>query len=162
MDEVGGEDKLHALRPRLRQYLAQSLECGGMRVPDGDGFSLFASAAQGQLQLLTDGRDFGHIIEEWDIPEAGANSELLRRIISHGSRSRAAINVKEMAVAKHRHELGHEFRIGGSLRTLVIVDAGNTGNILQELLDERGNIRGLHARMQFLRFRVFVRNGLHR
>ena len=130
-------------------------------MPDGNGFTLFASAAEGQLQLLADSRDFGHIIEEWDIPEAGADSEFLRRFKRHGGRSRAAIDVEEMPVAQDRHELGHELRIGGGLRTLVIVDAGYTGNILKELLDQRGNIRSLHARMQFLRFRVFVRNGLH-
>lgn len=161
MDEVGGEDQLHALRPRLRQNLAQGLERGGMWVPDGDSFALFASAAQCQLQLLADGRNFWHIIEEWNIAEAGAHAEFLCRVKRHRGRCCAAIDVKEMAVAQHRHELGHEFGIGRSLRALMIVDAGHAGNILQESLDERGDLRRLHPRAQFLRFRVFVGNGLH-
>jgi hypothetical protein len=162
VDEVGGEDELHALRLRLRQDLTQSLERCVMRVSDGDSFSLFASAAQSQLQLLADGRDFGHIVEEWDIPEAGANAEFLRRFKRHCSRRRTAIDVKEMVVAQDRHEFGHEPRIGGGLRTLVIIDANNAGNILQELPDEYGDLCRLHPRMQLLCFRVLIRNGLHR
>src|SRR5260370_14812485 len=44
----------------------------------------------------------------------------------------------------------------------MIVDAGNIGNIWQELIEKRRNFRRGHTRVQFLRFGCFVSDRLHR
>jgi len=44
----------------------------------------------------------------------------------------------------------------------MIVDAGGVRNILQKLIDQRRNFGRRHAGVQFLRFRSFVRDRLHR
>ena len=124
---------------------------------DCDGFPLFASAAHCQLQLLAHGRDFSDIVKEWNVSKGGANPEAPCGIKGYRRRCGPAVYIEETPVTQHRHEFVHELGIRGSLRTLMIVDAHNTGDILQELLDEGAHLGCRHARAQFLRFGRFTR-----
>ena len=64
MDEFGGEHQADALRLCLWQNFAQRLERRGVRMADGHGLALFASAAQRQFELFADRGHFGDVVEE--------------------------------------------------------------------------------------------------
>src|SRR5438876_830811 len=154
--EFRGGYQANALRLSLRQDFAKSLECCGMRMADGHGFALFARASQRQFEFLADGRHLGDVVEERDIAEGGANSKVLRRLVSDRGSGCAAVHVEEVTVAQYQHQFVHQRSISSRLRTLMIVDAGGIRHILQELIDHRGNFGRGHAGTQFPRFRRVV------
>src|SRR5579862_4444524 len=114
---------------------------------DRDSFSLVLGATKGQLKLLVHGGDLGNIIEKRDVAEAGAYSIALRRVIGDGRRSCSAVNVKEVPLLQHGHQLFHKRGVGGGLRPLMVVDAGSVWNALHHLFEKYGNIVGGHSRM---------------
>src|SRR5438270_9476037 len=105
---------------------------------DGYGFSLFPRATQSQSELLTNRAHFLDVIEKRNIAKRRRHPRTLRRFVSDGGRCRATVNVKEMIVAEHRHQLAHQVGIGSGFRALMVVDADGPGNILQKLVEELG------------------------
>ena len=103
---------MDVLRLCLRQNFAESLKRCGVRMADRYGLALFTGAAQSQFELFTDRGQFGDVIEERDVAESRANSEVLRRIVSHRSGGGAAVHVEEVAVAQRSEErrVGKECR----------------------------------------------------
>ena len=133
-----------------------------MRVADGDGLAFFAGAAERQFELFAHSGYLGDIVQEGNIAEAGAHAVTLRGVKGHGGGGGAAVDVKKIVLTEDGHKLGHERRIGGGLRALMIVYADDAGDVAEKLIDERRNLELGHARMKFLRFGLFVADGLHR
>ena len=82
---------------------------------DRQGVALFARAAQRQFKLFADRGHFCDVVEKRDIAEGGANSVVLRRVVSHGSGGCAAVHIKKMTIAQHGHQLVHQRGVGGRL-----------------------------------------------
>ena len=107
-----------------------------MRMADGHGFPFFARTAQGQFELLAHRANLRDVIEKRNIAKRRGNARSLSRFVGHSRRRCAAVNVKEMMVAQHRHQLLHQSRIGSGFRALMIVDAHSAGNVRQKLTHE--------------------------
>src|SRR5713101_6181612 len=61
VDEFGGKHQADALRLRVRQNFAESLERRGVRMTDGHSFALFMGASQCQFELFVDRGYFGNV-----------------------------------------------------------------------------------------------------
>lgn len=112
MDEVGDENEADALRLRPRQNFAQCAERGGVRMTNGDGLAFVPGVAEGQLELLADGRNFGDIIEKGNIAKSGTDAGALRRVVRDRGCSGAAIDIEEPMVTQDVHQFGHEHGVG--------------------------------------------------
>src|SRR5258708_13366890 len=102
MGELRGVHQEDALLLCLRQNFAQSLERRGVRMANGHGLALFAGAAQRQFELFADRGHFGDVVEEGDISEGRANSEVLRRFVSYSRGGWGGVGVKEGTGAAYR------------------------------------------------------------
>jgi len=154
-------DEVDALGFGLGQKLAQSTQRFRMGMTDGDSFAFFLGVAQGELQLLANGRNLLDIIQKRDIAESAANAGVLRGVVGEGGGGGAAVNEEQVVLAQNGHEIGHQRAIGGGQRALVIVDADDVGNVLQHGAHGLGNLRGGHPGMKLLRFGHFVAQRLH-
>ena len=78
-----------------------------MRMANGDGFSFLLRAAKSQLELFMNCGDLGDIVQERDVPKAGADSQALGSVVSDGRSGGAAIHVEEIPFLKDGHQLFH-------------------------------------------------------
>src|SRR5215469_6734136 len=94
-----------------------------MGVADGNALTLFLCVPDGPLDLLANGRDIANVIEKRNVSERRADVSCLRRVVRDRGRGSTAIDKKEVALAKLRHQIGHYERVGGDEGTLMVVDA---------------------------------------
>src|SRR5258708_39646859 len=87
---------------------------------DRHGFALFASAAQRQFELFANRGHFGHVVQERDVSEGGANPKLLRRIVGYRSGGGMAVDVEEVMGAPERPQLRLQVEVAGGLRALLV------------------------------------------
>ena len=128
---------------------------------DGDGLTLFVRVAQGELQLLANGRDLLDIIQKRNIAEGAGNAGVLRGVIGEGGGGGAAVNEEQVVLAQNGHEIGHQRAIGGGQGALMVVDTNGVGDVLQHAADDLGNLGRGHSRVELLRFGHFITEGLH-
>src|ERR1700676_4392394 len=94
----------NALRFGLRKHRSESPKSFLVRVANGDGFAFFFSPVNRQFQLSANGSLVLNIIEERDIAECRAHAALLCGFVSYGGGGGSAVDKKELARAKIRHE----------------------------------------------------------
>jgi len=133
-----------------------------MRVADGNPFPAFLCVPDGPLDLLANGRDIANVIEKRNVSERRTDVSRLRRVVGDRGRGSTAVDKKEVALAKLRHQIGHDERVGGHERTLMIVDACRVRDRAQHLGERTRDFSGRHAFAELLRLGRLVADGFHR
>ena len=128
---------------------------------DGDGLAFFLGVAQGELQLLANGRDLLDIIQKRNIAEGAGNAGVLRGVIGDRGGGGAAVDEEQVTLTQNDHEIGHQRAIGGGQGALMVVDTDSVGDVLQHGAHDLGNLRRGHSGVELLRFGHFIAERLH-
>jgi len=162
MDEVGGVHEVNTFGFGLGEEFGKGAQCFRVGMADGNGFVFFARLLESKLELAANRRDLLNIIEKRHIAESAGHTGGLGAIVGDGGGGGAAVNEEKMVSAEKGHEFGHEVRVRGSERTLMIIDADRRGHALEHGVQDRRDLRGRHARAKLLGFRDFVGERFHR
>ena len=161
VDQVRGVDQMDALGFSEGEKFAEGTKCLRVRMADGDGLSFLASILGRQLQLAANCADLPNIIEEGNVAKRARNLRGLGYVVGDGGGGGTAVDEKEMVIAEKRHEFGHESRVRGGERALMIVDTGDVRHIDQHGVQHRGNFRGRHAGAKLPGLRSLIGEGFH-
>jgi len=82
-----------------------------MRMANGYGLPLLMRILGSDFQLMANGGNFLNIIKERHVAEGAGDTGVFGCVVSDGGGGGAAVDEKELVIAKNGHELGHELRI---------------------------------------------------
>ena len=95
----------------LGQEFGEGAKSGRMRMADGYGLSLLMRILGSDFQLMANSGNVLNIIEERHISKGARDTGVFSCVVSDGGGGGAAVDEKELMIAKNGHELGHELRI---------------------------------------------------